>query len=296
MLCLHRNFMLENDMLRPTATTDTDIPQNKDSWWINSQEHADRNAAYQSYQWHCDHPCFGIRSLGRSAHRQDSQRLSKSDNSIQIRTKREYAALRGALLSGGVDANTLDILISTDRPPTPASEPSDSTDNLCKPWSPTAQPFVPQSAHTNGFQYRENISRSPSNQYSDSSHPSTPPTPFPDKNDAPDGTHVPVLQQTEQPRYQTNYDDRSLVFRGLSPTTTLLDITNVIRGGSVLNAYLRPKERMAHVSFVESSAAQAFRKYAKRNDIYVKGKRVCLDKLEKIPQFADNLSDYRGMG
>jgi hypothetical protein len=34
---------------------------------------------------------------------------------------------------------------------------------------------------------------------------------------------------------------------------------------------------MAHVAFVESPAAQAFRKYAKRNDIYVKGKRVRVD-------------------
>jgi hypothetical protein len=72
MLCLHRKSMLEDDMLRDTATTDTHMVQNKDYWSITSQEHPDGNAAYQCHRRYCDNHCFGVRRLGKSAHYQDS--------------------------------------------------------------------------------------------------------------------------------------------------------------------------------------------------------------------------------
>ena len=53
------------------------------------------------------------------------------------------------------------------------------------------------------------------------------------------------------------------------------DIVDFIRGGLVLDIYLRSHERSASISFVEGSAAQDFMNHVKRNDIYVHGKRVC---------------------
>ena len=74
--------------------------------------------------------------------------------------------------------------------------------------------------------------------------------------------------------YQDSHDHRSLVIRGISKRTTLADVTKAVRGGQVLNVYLRPHEREAHVSFVDPHAAEKFLIYSKRQDLYVRSKRV----------------------
>ncbi|KAH0555695.1 hypothetical protein GP486_006359 [Trichoglossum hirsutum] len=69
-------------------------------------------------------------------------------------------------------------------------------------------------------------------------------------------------------------DQRTLLLTNLSDRTTHKDIINVIRGGMLLDVYLRTAERTASVSFVDGSAAQEFFSNAKRRDIYIHGKRV----------------------
>ncbi|KAH0542860.1 hypothetical protein FGG08_002815 [Glutinoglossum americanum] len=69
-------------------------------------------------------------------------------------------------------------------------------------------------------------------------------------------------------------DQRTLLFTNLSDRTTHKDIVSVIRGGMLLDIYLRSAERTASVSFVDGSAAQEFFSHAKRRDIYIHGKRV----------------------
>ena len=69
-------------------------------------------------------------------------------------------------------------------------------------------------------------------------------------------------------------EQRTLVLKNLSDRITHKDIVDVVRGGAVLDIYLRTNERTASVSFVEGTAAQNFMNYAKRNDIYIHGKRV----------------------
>ncbi|KAL2012702.1 hypothetical protein VTN00DRAFT_227 [Thermoascus crustaceus] len=69
-------------------------------------------------------------------------------------------------------------------------------------------------------------------------------------------------------------EQRTIAIRGLSERTTHHDITEVVRGGALLEIFLRTRDRMASVSFVEGSAAQEFLNYAKRRDVYILGKRV----------------------
>jgi len=64
------------------------------------------------------------------------------------------------------------------------------------------------------------------------------------------------------------------VLKGLPPLTTLADITEVVRGGMLLNVFLRPRDRTAHVTFVQPTAAERFLIHSQRNDLYIKGKRV----------------------
>lgn len=69
-------------------------------------------------------------------------------------------------------------------------------------------------------------------------------------------------------------EGRGLVLKGLPERTTLRDVAGVIRGGAILNMYLRPGTRSAHIVFVNPQAAQRFHSYARKNDIYVLGKRI----------------------
>ena len=55
-----------------------------------------------------------------------------------------------------------------------------------------------------------------------------------------------------------------------------MHVVNVIRGGMLLDVYIRHTDKTAILSFVEGSAAQQFLNYTKRNDIYIHGKRVSL--------------------
>ena len=69
-------------------------------------------------------------------------------------------------------------------------------------------------------------------------------------------------------------EQRTIVAQNLSDRTTHKDLLQVVRGGTVLDIFLRTNDRNASISFVEGSAAQEFMKYVKRNDIYIHGKRV----------------------
>lgn len=80
-------------------------------------------------------------------------------------------------------------------------------------------------------------------------------------------------------------EQRTIVLKNLSERITHKDIVDIIRGGALLDIYLRANERTASVSFVEGAAAQNFMNYARRNDIYIHGKRVgreAVDGLRKM--------------
>lgn len=79
--------------------------------------------------------------------------------------------------------------------------------------------------------------------------------------------------KTDRQHYAKS-EQRTIVAKNLSDRVTHKDIVDIIRGGAVLDIFLRANERSASISFVEGAAAQEFLNYAKRNDIYIHGKRV----------------------
>lgn len=99
--------------------------------------------------------------------------------------------------------------------------------------------------------------------HDENSHPSEP-----DRDD-----HSRVLPKPERQQY-ARAEQRSIVAQNLSDRTTHKDLLQVIRGGTVLDIFLRNNERSASISFVEGSAAQDFMNYVRRSDIYIHGKRV----------------------
>jgi hypothetical protein len=67
---------------------------------------------------------------------------------------------------------------------------------------------------------------------------------------------------------------RTIQITNLPESTTHNDITNIIRGGMLLDIFLRSNDRTVAVSFVDEHEANGFFRHAKRNDLYIKGKRV----------------------
>ena len=74
--------------------------------------------------------------------------------------------------------------------------------------------------------------------------------------------------------YYHRAEQRTIIASNLSDRTTHKDLVNVVRGGALLDIYLRANDRSASISFIEGSAAQNFMNYVKRNDVYIHGKRV----------------------
>lgn len=67
------------------------------------------------------------------------------------------------------------------------------------------------------------------------------------------------------------HDQRTILITNLAERTSHKDIAAIIRGGRLLDIFLR-NDRSATVSFVEG--ATEFLTYVKRNDIYLHAKRV----------------------
>jgi hypothetical protein len=81
-----------------------------------------------------------------------------------------------------------------------------------------------------------------------------------------------------QPRFQRQQYDkfakRTVLLVSLPEGTTHSDIVAAVRGGMLLDIYLRTHDRTASVSFLEEGAAQEFFRHVKRHDLYIRGKRV----------------------
>lgn len=69
---------------------------------------------------------------------------------------------------------------------------------------------------------------------------------------------------------------RTVEIRNLPEHTTHLDITNAIRGGALLEIYIRYSDHSARVSFVDASAARDFLWRGNCRGLYICNKRVSL--------------------
>ncbi|KAI1116124.1 hypothetical protein F5Y14DRAFT_408147 [Nemania sp. NC0429] len=95
--------------------------------------------------------------------------------------------------------------------------------------------------------------------------------------DGPTDTHVDSLYPAQKPQlHHMRICKRTIVLCGLPPIVTLGDVTGVVRGGQLLDIFLRSVEHTASVSFVREDDAARFYEHARRNDIYIRNKRVSI--------------------
>lgn len=90
--------------------------------------------------------------------------------------------------------------------------------------------------------------------------------------DGPPGANY-FKPQGQRPQFERNCT-RTVQLVNLAEGTTHADITNAVRGGMLLDIFLRSHERTATVSFLNSADAKAFYAHVRRHDLYIRNKRV----------------------
>ncbi|KAL9578322.1 MAG: hypothetical protein Q9212_005791 [Teloschistes hypoglaucus] len=95
---------------------------------------------------------------------------------------------------------------------------------------------------------------------------------------------------------QSKQERRTIVLKNLCDKITHKDIVTVVRGGSLLDVYLRPQDKSASVSFVESAAAEDFLAYVKRNDVYIHGRRISFSWSERQFYMPNHVAGKIGRG
>ncbi|KAK2747829.1 hypothetical protein FQN55_004705 [Onygenales sp. PD_40] len=214
--------------------------------------------------------------------------IPKSEHDILVRRSREYDNLKQALYEGGVSQEALETLINS---PSNQQEQGESVDTAAGSRTPTEtgnsahpvlRPISNHSTHESSPSSSHgqknaagNAQRAALNGNGRHFNGENDTTSFPsdEKEDSP----FPGSAQPRLDRQQSNCtESRTVLLKGLSERTTHRDIVAAVRGGALVDIFLRARDRQASISFAEGRAAQEFLAYAKRQDLYI------LDKLIEV--------------
>ncbi|EGE78564.1 hypothetical protein BDBG_07091 [Blastomyces gilchristii SLH14081] len=215
--------------------------------------------------------------------------IPKSEHDLLLRRSREYDNLKQALYEGGVTEEALETLISG---PGNLEDQGESFDSTMGSKAPTEIGHLPRhplhsisndpiSKNTtpNDSWPRNSADRAlrvHTNSNGRRSSLENDVTSFPsDERD--DGVHLGNIQSRQDRQQPSNCtENRTLLLKGLPERATHRDIVAAIRGGALVDVFLRPRERQASVSFAEGKSAQEFLAFTKRQDLYI------LDKLIEV--------------
>ncbi|KFY82207.1 hypothetical protein V500_10727 [Pseudogymnoascus sp. VKM F-4518 (FW-2643)] len=89
---------------------------------------------------------------------------------------------------------------------------------------------------------------------------------------------------------------RTIQLSNLPEAATHADVTDAVKGGMLLDIFLRSQDRAASISFLDGNAANNFFRYAKRNDLYIRGKRVAISWSDRHFTLANHVAHKIGMG
>ncbi|KAK0748865.1 hypothetical protein B0T21DRAFT_380601 [Apiosordaria backusii] len=239
--------------------------------------------------------------LLQSINTPDSVSISQDEYEKLKSIARQYENLKRNLLRGGVVEATVALLSQGDEAFQTAnsedtSAPATKVGGAHLPSSSAQQQRGSSYQQRNGYSHSHSRTTSSSNSYSrsyDYSHrryqgqSSSTWDEGEDENEEDDedydvsieeGSPVPGAsftgpsQDEKRQRYESKCY-RTLQILHLAEGTTHSDITNAVRGGQLLDVYLRAHDRSATVSFLYAADAQKFHEYCRRHDLYIKNKR-----------------------
>ncbi|KAH8683343.1 hypothetical protein BGZ60DRAFT_480633 [Tricladium varicosporioides] len=213
--------------------------------------------------------------------------IPKPDHDNLLIATREYANLRRNLFAGGIAEETLAVLIKDD---TATNGNGDSTMLSAMGDTSTSEAFLTQhpasTIQGNGGQdytFGRNANYTPRNldlrQRDTNGLHNHSTDEFSYMQDGQDGFYDEGSgnndSQTKSHRQQYDkFAKRTIQLANLPDSTTHADLVDVVRGGMLLDIYLRTHDRTASVSFLEEAHAQEFFRYVKRHDLYIRGKRI----------------------
>ncbi|KAG0127693.1 hypothetical protein HOY82DRAFT_613093 [Tuber indicum] len=218
-------------------------------------------------------------------------------------------ALRTALIRGGVTVENLELLINAGFDETDAYDPSGRNGDRDSQPLPTpsenggvnlnydqlsssAIQSYPTTSSTSFRTQPQHYTSQSSHEYI-SSRLSRGSCREPDDYAGSDGTE---RQDTSGPKRggggggSNGYKDdsagnRTLFFSRLPEKVTYTSFLGAIRGGMVVDAWMKPGDHCGSISFLHSQSAEAFYRYAKKNDVYIDGRRVNVEWREQARQF-----------
>ncbi|KAE9374740.1 hypothetical protein N431DRAFT_543975 [Stipitochalara longipes BDJ] len=214
--------------------------------------------------------------------------IPKADHDSLVSSARQYANLRRNLYRGGIAEETLAILIKDDAP---ANENGDTTTYSAADETSDGGAFLQQQSATNtqatggqDYTFGRNSNYTPRSDLrpKDTNGFHTHSQINDDFAFMPEGTDGfydgGSGNNDSQPRFQRQQYDkfakRTILLANLPEGVTHADIVDVIRGGMLLDIYVRTHDRTASVSFLEEAAAHEFFRHVKRHDLYIRGKRA----------------------
>jgi hypothetical protein len=207
----------------------------------------------------------------------------------QLRLTGDYQSLRNALIMGGADIDTLDILVNASNAGTRKDSVfADEKGKVERPESQPKQYVKPAvAAPISRVQNLSKVTSTPtssnaratSNGYGHFRQPTAwRPTTYDNSipNEAMDHDDDDDLLDENIPA-AGNFDhgasaksQGTLFFSGLSERTTYKDIMSIIKGGKIISSVLRNNGALVTLA----TGAAEFLAWSKRNDIYLQGKRV----------------------
>ncbi|KAF2803723.1 uncharacterized protein BDZ99DRAFT_467845 [Mytilinidion resinicola] len=207
--------------------------------------------------------------------------ISKAEHEFLLRSAREYNVLRSALFRGGLTEDTLLTLINGENDYNSCETGSYSMWDesytrapsvpvrMSMPQSSGVSPDTSDSTAVGGALPKPRPSYHV-HQGNACDVPDSYPARSYDKDESCGPETVEVQPSQPQPPFPRN-DQRTVLLTNLSDRTTHKDLVDIVRGGRLLDIFLR-NDRSATISFVEG--AQDFLAYTKRNDIYIHDKRI----------------------
>ena len=195
----------------------------------------------------------------------------------QIQSTREYLSLRQALLAGGAHEDTINVLVNSNLSPFPPQKRPNTATSL--PPSRVLSNWRPEKTLSTTSETKTvNLAPSPKEfgpePRSDIAPVARSPTHGSETLSDGDAQQEALEVVQEEVQDATSHEHRTLLLTGLPSSTTLLDLTKVVRGGAVLQMY--HGDGYSRISFLDHAAAESFLHHAKENDIYVKGQKVRL--------------------
>lgn len=196
-----------------------------------------------------------------------------------------WDSLTGEQLLSNDDASTIKREASQAPLPAPA-EVKSRTSTVDRPASPKARPYAPRTYPQNNGGYNSQgkaaYSQLPTKEEPDWATDVDPEDsasgggPLSNSNNN-GGAYDSAAQAraNDRPLYERKCA-RSLMLTNLAEGTTHAEVTEAVRGGQLLEIYLRSHDRTASISFLNAADARAFFDHVRRHDLYIRQKRVSL--------------------